>query len=41
MTKKKRTKVTMSRNANDFNRSMAALVKFIDKMDDKEVEKYF
>lgn len=36
---KRRTKVTRTSNIKDFNRSIAALLKFVDKMDDKEVDK--
>ena len=41
MTKKKRNKVKPTMNSKDLNGSFATLIKFIDQMDDKQVDKWF
>jgi|LGOV01.1.fsa_nt_gb hypothetical protein len=39
MSKKKRTKVAQIRNTSDFNQTFAAILKAVDQMDEKEVDK--
>lgn len=39
MSKKKRTKVSMTKNTNDFNRSFNKILNFVDNLTDEEVDK--